>query len=144
MGIFRYQECEGDTVLGDQVRRWLLSIVVAVAALFSGIVIGERRAASSLPTVPNVDFYAMAIATEPVNATAYGSASKVRIKAWERCALGLVTCDKRPRTVEAICLGTGATVLIDESSWAAFRRIPDEDLQHVSGQSIDMNLCPAR
>jgi hypothetical protein len=117
---------------------------MAVAALFSGIVIGEWRNASSRPTIPNVDFYAMAIATKPVNVTVYGTASKVRVKAWERCALGIVNCDERPRTVEAICIGTGATVLIDESSWAVFRRIPEEDLQHVRGQSVDMNLCPAQ
>jgi len=125
------------------VRRWLPSIILAVAALLCGITIGVWRKATSQPAIPNVDFYVMAIATRPVNATAYGTTSKVPIKAWERCALGLVTCDKQRRAVEAICLGSGATVLIEESSWPAFRRIPDEDLPGISGQPKDMHLCPA-
>lgn len=93
--------------------------------------------------IPNIDFSMMSIVTRPVSATAYGTVSRIPIKAWERCALGVVTCDKRPRFVEAMCLGSGATVLIEESNWTAFRRIPDEDLPEIGGQPKDMNLCPA-
>jgi hypothetical protein len=89
--------------------------------------------------MPDVDFSAMAIATRPVTATA--GDSKVRIKAWERCALGISYCDKKPRTVEAICLDSGKALLIDEKDWPTFRRIPAEDLQGVEGLSEDMNLC---
>jgi hypothetical protein len=99
---------------------------------------------TSQPRIPNVDFSMMAIATKPVNVTAYGTTSKVQVKAWERCALGVTTCDKRPRTVEAICLGGGQTVLIDEGAWPAFQRIPDEDLPGISGQPKNMNLCSSR
>lgn len=89
--------------------------------------------------IPDVDFSAMAIATRPVTATA--GDSKVRIKAWERCALGISYCDKKRRTVEAICLDSGKALLIDEKDWPTFRRIPAEDLQGVEGLSEDMNLC---
>jgi hypothetical protein len=89
--------------------------------------------------VPDVDFSAMAIATRPVMASA--GDSKVRIKAWERCALGISYCDKKPRTVEAICLDSGTTLLIDEKDWPTFRRIPAEDLQGLERLSDDMNLC---
>jgi hypothetical protein len=92
--------------------------------------------------IPNVDFHMMAIATKPVSATVYGTNSKVNVKAWERCALGITTCDKRHHGVEAICLGSSSqTVLIDEGDWPAFQRIPGEDLPGISGQPKDMNLC---
>jgi hypothetical protein len=91
--------------------------------------------------VPDVDFSKMAIATRPVMATA--GDSKVRIKAWERCALGISYCDKKPRTVEALCLDSGTTLLIDEKDWPAFRRIPAEDLQGIENAPRDMKLCAA-
>jgi hypothetical protein len=65
----------------------------------------------------------------------------VQVKAWERCALGLTTSDSPRRTVEAICLGSGRTVLIDEADWPAFQRIRDEDLKGVTRLPKDMNLC---
>ena len=94
--------------------------------------------------LPSVDFSMMAIATKPVTAIDYGTTSKVAINTWERCALGVTTCDRQPRTVEAICLGSGTTVLIEESDWTAFRRIPNEDLAGISGQPTDMNLCSSK
>jgi hypothetical protein len=89
--------------------------------------------------VPDFDYSYMAIATRPV-AAIYGS-SRVRIKAWERCTLGPVYCDKRPRTVQAICLGIRKTVLIKEADWPAFQRIPEEDLPGLLNRPEDMRLC---
>jgi len=94
--------------------------------------------------IPNVDFNTMVIATRPVEAIAHGKTSSVQVKAWERCVLGVVSCDKDPRTVEAICMGNGKNVLLAESDWFAFRRIPEEDLPGISGQPRDMNLCASR
>lgn len=91
--------------------------------------------------VPNVDFGLMAIATRPVMATRYGTTSKVRIKAWQRCALGYATCEGKRRMAQAICLGDGGTLLIDEQDWPAFQRIRDEDLQGATGLPHDMRLC---
>jgi hypothetical protein len=91
--------------------------------------------------VPDIDFSAMAIATKPV--AAISDDSKVRIKTWERCALGMSHCDKKPHTVEALCLGSGRVVLIEEANWPAFRRIQDEDLPGVLGLPEDMKLCDA-
>ena len=121
--------------------RTVQSSVVGGAAVIVGVVVGDWRNAASKRSVPNVDFQAMAIATRPVSATAYGTTSRIQIKAWERCALGVTACDRTPRTVEAICLGSGATVLIEESDWGAFQRISYEDLPGVNGLAPDMKLC---
>lgn len=97
--------------------------------------------------VPNVDFSQMAVATRPVVATESGGRAKVQVKAQQRCALGYATCDvANKRTVEAVCLGSRTTLVIDEKDWPAFRRIPAEDLPGSEGLSKDMNLCasPAR
>jgi hypothetical protein len=92
--------------------------------------------------VPNVDFSYMTITTRPVKTTESGGTAKVQVKARERCALGYATCDKpRKRTVEAVCLGSRTTVVIDEKDWPAFQRIPGEDLPGVEGLPRDMNLC---
>ena len=91
--------------------------------------------------VPDVDYSYMVIATKPVTVTYENSG--LRIKAWERCALGPVSCDKKPRTVEAMCLGARKSVLIKEADWPAFRRIPEEDLQGLLESPKDMNLCPS-
>lgn len=128
-------------------RGWLPSILLVMLGIICGIAI-DRSAASWGRTsevqesVPNVDFSAMAIATRPVEATESGGSAKVHVKAWERCALGYVTCDKpRSRTVEAVCLGSGRTVRIAEKDWLAFQRTEGEDLQGVEGLPKDMNLC---
>jgi hypothetical protein len=89
--------------------------------------------------VPDVDYSYMVIATKPVTATYENS--RVQIKAWERCALGPVSCDKKPRAVHAMCLGIRKAVLIKEADWPAFRRIPDEDLQGLLERPENMNLC---
>ena len=89
--------------------------------------------------VPDFDYSYMVIATRPVTAN-YGS-SKVQIKAWERCTLGPVYCDKKPRTMQAICLGIRKAVLIKEADWPAFQRIPDEDLPGLLDRPKDMSLC---
>lgn len=94
---------------------------------------------------PNLDFSVMAIATRPVDARELSGTSKtqakVRVQAWERCALGLTSCDTKRRTVEASCLGSGRIVLIDEADWPAFQRIPDEDLPGIENAPKDMKLC---
>ncbi|WP_306391213.1 hypothetical protein [Telluria beijingensis] len=92
--------------------------------------------------VPNLDFSEMAIATRPIEATLYGGTSSVRVKAWERCALGYANCGiPQGLTVEAICFGSGTTVLIKEKDWPAFQRIPEEDLQGIQNTRRDMRLC---
>jgi len=91
--------------------------------------------------VPNTDFHMMAIATRPVDALTPAGSDKVRVKAWERCGLGVTWCDKHPRTVEASCLGSGRIVLIRESDWSAFQRIPIEDLPGIQGIPLTMDLC---
>ena len=83
----------------------------------------------------------MSIATKPVTATVYGAATLVQVKAWERCALGTVTCDNHRHTVEASCLNNGETLLIDEANWSAFQRIPQEDLPGLLEPPKDMKLC---
>lgn len=93
--------------------------------------------------IPNADFSLMVIAVEPVVATEYGTSQEVPIKAWERCVLGVVSCDAAPRSVEAICLGSGKTVVLGESAWPTFRRIEDEDLEGMPDKPRDMNLCSA-
>lgn len=60
---------------------------------------------------------------------------------WERCALGVSTCDTSPRNVEAIRLGSGRTVTIGEAAWSAFRRISAEDLPGLTELPPDMDLC---
>lgn len=91
--------------------------------------------------VPDVDYSYMTIATKPITAT-YDS-TDVQIKAWERCVIGPVHCDKKPRTVQAMCLGIRKAVMIKESDWTAFQRIPDEDLQGLIDRPKDMHLCAA-
>jgi hypothetical protein len=130
-------------------KRWLWSLLVLAAGVICGVAI-ERHGAFWTPTsevqepVPNVDFSHMAIATRPVIATESGGTAKVRVKAQERCALGYATCDKpQQRTVEAVCLGSRTTVVIDEKDWPAFRRIQDEDLKGIENVPKDMRLCAA-
>lgn len=94
--------------------------------------------------LPNADFSLMVIATEPVMVTEYGTTQGVPIKAWERCVLGVVSCDTKPHSVEAICLGSGKTLVIAEPAWPAFRRIEDEDLEGMPDKPGDMNLCAAQ
>lgn len=91
--------------------------------------------------VPDFDYSYMAIATKSVAAT-YDN-SRVQIKAWERCALGPLNCSKQPHTVQAVCLGSGKAVQINEADWPAFRRIPEEDLQGLLESPEDMKLCSA-
>ncbi|MDR0233686.1 MAG: hypothetical protein LBI31_02635 [Zoogloeaceae bacterium] len=98
--------------------------------------------------IPNMDFSDMVIATKPVIASRIGgSDEKIQVKAWERCALGYADCDRNPRAVEVACLGDARYVLLDESSWPAFQRIPDEDLLAGSRDpaernlSVDLNPC---
>jgi hypothetical protein len=130
-------------------RRWLfpLLLLVAVGAV-CGAMLGRSGVSwgglgETQSGVPNVDFHMMAIATRPTKATAFGTTFTVQVKAWERCALGLTTCNSPRRSVEAICLGNGRTVVIDEADWPAFQRIPGEDLKGVTGLPQDMNLCAA-
>lgn len=129
-----------------QPRRLCLSLLVA-ASILVGIAIGRASTSWVLATevqepVPNLDFSLMAIATRPVETTESGGAAKVRVKAWERCALGYTTCGERGRlTVEAMCLGSRRIVLIDEKDWPAFQRTPDEDLPGIENAPPDMRLC---
>lgn len=117
-----------------------------VVGMIVGAAVG-RSSASWFPVnearsqLPNVDFHTMAIATQPVDAVESGGILKVRVKAWARCALGVTTCDARPRNVEAICLGSGRTITIGEAAWPAFKRIPDEDLPGLTALPLDMDLC---
>jgi Flp pilus assembly protein CpaB len=128
-------------------RWWMLSILLFSAGVICGAALDRstvawRKSSEAQDVIPNVDFSEMAIATRPVEATVSGGTAKVRVKAWERCALGFAICDKpRQRTVEAVCLGSATTVLIDEKDWPAFQRIHDEDLQGVEGLPMGMNLC---
>jgi hypothetical protein len=132
-------------------KRWLLSFLLFAVIVVCGIAIERERhsgfwsqTSEVQEPVPNVDFSHMAIATRPIIATESGGTAKVPVKAWERCALGYATCDKPlGRTVEAICLGSGATVLIDEKDWPAFERIQEEDLQGIENAPKDMKLCAA-
>jgi len=94
--------------------------------------------------IPNFDYSLMAIAASPIEVTTAGAESKIQIKQWERCALGSIDCEKKPRSLEAICLGSGKVVTIDESNWPVFRRIPDEDLQGLDDRPGDMQLCKAQ
>lgn len=117
-----------------------------VAGMIVGAAVG-RSSASWFPVneapsqLPNVDFHTMAIATRPVDAIESGGTATVRVKAWERCALGVSACDTRPRKVEAICLGSGRTITLGEAAWSAFKRIPGEDLPGLTGLPSDMDLC---
>jgi len=128
-------------------QRMLLAVLFAAGAMCV-FVLGRsgwpwRPTSEVQEPVPNVDFSYMAIATRPVDATESGGTAKVRVKARERCALGYATCDKpRERTVEAICLGSRATLVIDEKDWPAFQRLPGEDLPGVEGLPKNMHLCP--
>lgn len=128
---------------------WMRSLLVFATGLVCGVAMERHRAFWSSASevrepVPNVDFSHMAIATSPIEATIPGGTSKVRVRAWEHCALGYATCDKpRPRTVEAVCLGSRATVVIDEKDWPAFQRTPDEDLRGIENAPKDMKLCAA-
>jgi hypothetical protein len=90
--------------------------------------------------IPNIDFSWMVIATKSVTASS-ADETNIQIKAWERCALGTTNCEKKPLSVEAICLGSRKIVIIDESIWPAFQRIQDEDLPGLIDNPKDMNLC---
>ncbi len=92
--------------------------------------------------VPDVDYSYMAIATKPITATHENTT--VQIKAWERCVIGPIYCDKKPRTLQAVCLGSRKLVIINESDWTAFQRIQDEDLQGLVDRPKDMHLCATR
>jgi hypothetical protein len=130
-------------------KRWLLPSILLAAGVAGAVAIERHsgfwsRTSEVQEPVPNVDFSHMAIATRPVIATESGGTAKVRVKAQERCALGYAACDKpRQRTVEAVCLGSRTTVVIDEKDWPAFRRIPAEDLQGIENAPRDMKLCAA-
>jgi hypothetical protein len=128
----------------------LLSLASIVpAAAFYGYGLHQRYWQIAWQSeIPNLDFSTMAIATRPVKVTLYDTKSKIQVKAWERCALGYAACDELPHTVEAICLGSGRVVLIDEPDWPAFQRIHDEDLKGLEGEALegapkDMRLCAA-
>ena len=94
--------------------------------------------------IPNSDYSLMVIAANSIEVTTAGAESKIQIKHWERCALGSIDCEKKPRSLEAICLGSGKVVTIEESKWPVFRRIPDEDLQGLNDRPGDMQLCKVR
>jgi hypothetical protein len=91
--------------------------------------------------VPDIDFSYMIIATRPVGAMIPGTTERVLIQTWERCAFGLVSCDTNPKTFEAICMQNRTTALVEERDWAAFQRVPDEDLQGLLDYPRDMKLC---
>lgn len=123
--------------------KWpVLLIVVGVVICAS---IGQPgaswiRTGENQSPVPNVDFPIMAIATEAFEALEAGGTAKVPVKAWERCALGAPSCGAYP-AVEAICMGSGRTVLIGAARWTALERIPAEDLPGVTNAPRDMRLC---
>lgn len=129
-------------------RRWSLAALLVAFGAVAGVAI-DRHGAPWIPVgpeahvpPPNLDFSIMAIATRPVDATESRGTEKVRVKSWERCALGYATCNEPgPRTVEAVCLGSGRTVLINEKDWPAFQRTPDDDLKGIENVPKDMKLC---
>jgi MFS family permease len=118
-----------------------LAVLLPAAAIYGYELHQFYRKSPAILGVPDVDYSYMVIATKPVTASYENSA--VRINAWERCALGPVSCDKKPRTVEAMCLGIRKSVLIKEADWPAFQRIPEEDLQGLLERPKDMDFCSA-
>ena len=130
---------------GSLIKIFTIAIVLSFLVLFPAASIYGYKLhklywqSPAILGVPDVDYSYMTIATKPVTAT-YGTSS-VKIKAWERCVLGPVYCDKQPRAVQAICLDTRKAVLIKESDWPTFQRIPEEDLQGLLDRPKDMHLC---
>lgn len=120
----------------------LVVVTIGTAAVLYGYELHTRYWENGGPLdVPNIDFSAIAIATKPLSVKAYGTNELILVKAWERCAIGISRCDEKSRTVEAICFDSRRTVLIEERLWAAFQRIPEEDLQELVGLPKDVNFC---
>jgi hypothetical protein len=99
-----------------------------------------RRLEALAPVRVTTDFHHMAIATREVQAGLIeGQASPVAvIPRWERCLIGVVRCDARPKQAEMIC--KAGAVRVNEADWAAFALIPEENAMGVSPLK-SMRLC---
>lgn len=140
IGKFAHKKIESTLPKTAALAAALVLIVLIPAATIYGFKLHTIYwQSTAILGVPDVDYSYMVIATKPIIVTS--DTTTVQIKAWERCVLGQIYCDKKPRTAEAMCLGNRKFVMINEADWTAFQRIPEEDLQGLLDRPKDMHLC---
>lgn len=149
LGAFRQGDCDGGCNAGTLLL-WTLGLFAATTAISSVLWLRSRRTwkqlglmALSLGLATIVPLGA-AFARRQQQETAYHARAvrpnmdyshvllaqsdipSMGVSTGQRCVFSTIDCDRRPAEIEALC-PPGRVVMIPESDWQRFTRLPQED-----------------